>query len=284
MMIRLYLFQCIVVTLFTSLVFAFQTENFSAKGLKELHLKNLSGDVVITASKSNQLKVDYEKIKFSEHCSLAVDKKPESIWIEVKKNKKPWGEDCKVNFEISLPKKTDMEINIGSGNLNIIGVEGESKINIGSGDLSYKAAWIDEITVKSGSGDINIHGLAGEVDILTGSGDVDLDYAEHAVPASLVLRSGSGSIAAKGLKGDTDIITGSGSIELSYNQKLQDKGEISIKSGSGDAKIHFPKSLSAVKVDHKAASGRVKSDIAQKDDAAWSIYMRSASGDLKIIQ
>lgn len=266
------------------LVFAAQTESFSASGLKEINLKNLSGDVVVKAGKTKQVMINYEKIKFSEHCNLKMEKNPESLLVEVKKNKKPWGDDCKVNFEISLPKKMDMHINIGSGNVNIVGVEGESEINMGSGDLNYQAAWIDEVTVRSGSGDIDIQGIAGEVDILTGSGAIDLAYAEHAVPASLVLRSGSGSIEAKGLKGDADIITGSGAIELAYSKQIQDKGEISIKSGSGDAKIHFPKNLSAVKVDHKAASGKVKSDVAQKDDAAWAIYMRSASGGLKITQ
>lgn len=265
-------------------VFAAQTESFSAKGLKKLQLKNLSGDVVIKASKNNKVVVNYEKIKFSEHCDLKIEKKPETLLLEVKKNKKPWGDDCKVSFDISLPKKMDMQVNVGSGNVDITGIEGESEINMGSGDLSYRAAWLDELTVRSGSGDTNVQGLAGDVDILTGSGEINLDYAEHAVPASLQIRSGSGDIEAKGLKGDVDIITGSGNIELTYAKTVQDKGEISIKSGSGDAKIHFPKNVSAVKVDHKAASGRVKSDVTQKDDAAWTIYMRSASGDLKIIQ
>ncbi|MCI5073313.1 DUF4097 domain-containing protein [bacterium] len=276
-------FMFVLVSLILNAVHA-QSKSFSTEGLKELHVNNLSGDLVITAGKVSELAVDYEKLKFSEHCQLTMEKKSERLVIEVKKIKKRWRDGCKVKFNIQVPKKLDLKLNVGSGNIRADGVHGEAKINVGSGDLNYTSSWIDELDVQSGSGDIEVKGISGQAKLMTGSGEIKLDYAEHAVPEMLTVRSGSGSIQATGLKSSVDIITGSGSVDLSFNQRMQNKGEVSIKSGSGDAHVHFPKNVSEINIDHKAASGRVKTNIAQKTTAAWTIYMRSASGDLNITQ
>lgn len=117
-----------------------------------------------------------------------------------------------IDYEISVPRATALNLHSGSGDLRVDGVGRYLKAQTGSGSVSG----------------FNISGAA---DLRTGSGDIELD---EQAPADVQAVTGSGSIRIRGLDGKLTARTGSGDIDASG--KLL--GEAHLQSGSGSIHLH----------------------------------------------
>lgn len=82
-----------------------------------------------------------------------------------------WGRSASLDMQISLPSSLDLEIDDGSGSIDVRDA-GSVRIDDGSGSIRVTGArslWIDD-----GSGDIDIRDIRGPVEIRDGSGDIDI--------------------------------------------------------------------------------------------------------------
>lgn len=146
-----------------------------------------------TACASNQN--DLEDIR------LVTRKRGQTLEIEaeIPDQNRSWGRSARMDVRISLPDSIELEIEDGSGSIEIRNT-GDTRIDDGSGSITVHGArslWIDD-----GSGDIDIENIAGLVEIEDGSGDIDIRDVRNTVR---ILDDGSGGIDIKRVTGNVII-------------------------------------------------------------------------------
>lgn len=140
-----------------------------------------------------------------------------------------------IDYDISLPRSSNIAATTGSGDLEIQDVGASLKAQTGSG--SVRANGIQgPSTLGSGSGDVELHQTGpGDVKAETGSGSVRL----YGVSGGLKASTGSGDIQVDGQPtSDWKLSTGSGSIKLALGNSA--KFNLSADTGSGDIRVQQP--------------------------------------------
>ena len=150
-----------------------------------------------------------------------------------------------IDIDVALPAGIRLDVNTGSGDVELSDREGL-------------------VEVDTGSGDVEIGVAAGGLDVNTGSGDMIIDTARHDV----VLDAGSGDIFVGGIGGNCRISTGSGDVTV---RKVA--GDIGVGTGSGDVEIN--NSMGAV----KAGTGSGDVDVLHHTGSA---DINTSSGDVTL--
>lgn len=144
-----------------------------------------------------------------------------------------WIHNVSIDYDITMPRGTQLEASSGSGDLQLRDTGGPVKAN-------------------TGSGSIDASGATGVVDLGTGSGEIRGElHAANDVKA----HTGSGSIHLQGVDGSLYAHTGSGEIEVGGHPgsgwKIETgSGSVTINTGGG---AHFT-------LDASTGSGSVHSD------------------------
>lgn len=219
-------------------------KTFKADQIKNLKLNNGSGDVIIEGKNSSEAKVEAKKIKWNEKCELEINQVGDVIDVAVTQK----------SSASSFFSSNDCQVNFQ--------IVLPSRVNL---------------TTTSGSGNLDIFGVIGNMGVVLGSGDLKMEKIES---ESLQAQSGSGDLKIDGIINTADIKVGSGDVDLTY-RKIPTTGSVTIKSGSGNATLRMPVE-SRIKVDFKAGSGKLTSELDQLQAAPYSISMSAGSGDLRI--
>ncbi|HEY0795321.1 MAG TPA: DUF4097 family beta strand repeat-containing protein [Acidisarcina sp.] len=137
-----------------------------------------------------------------------------------------------IDYEITVPAKSQIEANSGSGDVRIHGIGGGVK-------------------AESGSGNIEASEVGGHVSLETGSGDIRGDLS---AARDVKAHTGSGNVHLGNVQGGLKAATGSGNIDVSGKPLVPWK----LEAGSGDVTLntgnaHFT-------VDAETGSGNVHSD------------------------
>lgn len=129
-------------------------------------------------------------------------------------------EPCRIDYEISVPRGTEVEIGSASGDVGTDGLTGPQAVQSVSGDVRVTGAGGDPVTAGSTSGDIQIdvtdaprrlaaRSVSGSVSVIvpagsyrvdadTVSGDIDIDVpTDPSAEAGLELQSTSGDIQVR---------------------------------------------------------------------------------------
>ncbi|UCE40444.1 MAG: hypothetical protein JSV17_13415 [Candidatus Aminicenantes bacterium] len=115
-----------------------------------------------------------------------------------------------INLTVRIPNNMDVEVDDGSGEVNVKDIDGNLQIDDGSG----------EITVRDIRGDVNIHDGSGMVDIRNVTGGVSVDDGSGTIKINDIgknvkVSDGSGSIYIDDVVGDVIIKEdGSGSVNI----------------------------------------------------------------------
>lgn len=121
-----------------------------------------------------------------------------------------FGKRGAIALDISMPKGIDLDIDDGSGSIEVRDTEGALTINDGSGSISVRK--LTDVRIDDGSGSIEVEDASGDVYIDDGSGSIRVSR----VAGSIVVDDGSGSINVADVKGDFRVIdAGSGSVNYS---------------------------------------------------------------------
>ncbi len=145
----------------------------------------------------------------------------------------------------------DLEVDTGSGAVDLAGFAGNLSVDTGSG--SVRIGWVrGETAIDTGSGSIRVESLVGNGDFDTGSGAIRVLEVSA---GRLIADTGSGSIEiANGTVGNLEADTGSGSIRILgveietfvgdtgsgsvlLESSLANAREVLIDTGSGSVKI-----------------------------------------------
>ena len=119
------------------------------------------------------------------------------------------GHDAYIALEIEIPEGLAIDIDDGSGSIDVIDTRGDVTIDDGSGSIDVEN--VASLKIDDGSGSIDVDGAAGDVSIIDGSGSISVVDVE----GSVTIDDGSGSIRVTDVTNDVTIIDGgSGSVTI----------------------------------------------------------------------
>ncbi|NYF80187.1 DUF4097 family beta strand repeat-containing protein [Granulicella arctica] len=118
-----------------------------------------------------------------------------------------------VDYDVTLPRASNIVANSGSGDVHIEDVGSSLKAN-------------------TGSGNIDAHGIHGIANLETGSGNIDFD---ETATGDVRAQTGSGNIHLNGIAGGLRAGTGSGDITIAGNPTTDWK----LETGSGNIRLNL---------------------------------------------
>ena len=204
-----------------------------------------------------------------------------------RKEENHWGHNVSIDYEITTPRQTGVNLNSGSGNINANGFTGDFKVGSGSGDLT-----VDNMqgngTASTGSGTIHLKDLSGAAKVDTGSGDIEVSQRTR---AEVQARTGSGSIRISGAQDMVRAHTGSGDVEVSGNPNaawrlgtgsgsvtlsLAGDSKFDLDASSGSGEIHCDKPITMQgSIDRHHVHGAI-------NGGGPTLYVETGSGDIRV--
>lgn len=122
-----------------------------------------------------------------------------------------FGDGPSVQLDVRMPEGMHLEVDDGSGSINIDNVRGDIMLDDGSGSITM----IDvggEIEIDDGSGSISVTTVGGDISINDGSGSIKV----RGVAGTVTVDDGSGSIDVSDVEEDLIIVDdGSGGLDFS---------------------------------------------------------------------
>ncbi len=113
--------------------------------------------------------------------------------------------------EVFVPRRTDLNIDNGSGGIKVKSIDGD-------------------VTVDNGSGGVKLTDIEGRVDVDNGSGGIKIENVRGEVSVD----NGSGGIKMEKIKGDVSVDNSSGGVKLE-----EIEGQVEVDNGSGGVKIEL---------------------------------------------
>ena len=204
----------------------------TVRGSARLSVQNLSGAIAIRSWTRNQVRVQ------AEYDRARIDVTESAGRVSVRTvNRYGSGE---VDYTISVPRGTGVEINAvssdvtmgdvcGDLNLNTVSgdvevdcIEGDGQIQTVSGDVTVSNVRSRHLEVGSTSGDVQVSGVRGGVGAHSVSGDVTLS------------RIDGDEVTAETVSGDID-----------YDGRIADNGRYNFEAHSGDVTLRIAGSFNA---------------------------------------
>jgi len=188
-------------------------------------LKNFSGDVRITGTDRDQVVIKavrratrerLDRIKLDiqtsgSHLTIDANKREDEGWFERHNNNV-----VETDFEIEVPAKSALDVNVFSSDVRITGVSGDAKVH-------------------SFSGALTLRGVTGPLDAKTFSAAIDVEITGTTEP-DLQLETFSGDIDARlpeGSQGHVRFSSFSGDIESDLPLTLRSKSRRTLEADLG---------------------------------------------------
>jgi len=189
-------------------------------------LTNQQGTVTVRSWNRSQIRVVAE----SERARVDINESGNGVSVRTSSR----GGHGDVDFTITVPKGTSLELHGMSLDVEVNDVCGELDVNTLSGDVTVDCVE-GSAQLQTISGDIALANARGSVDINSTSGDVEL----HAVRGAVSVQSVSGDITLDGIESN-DITAEVVSGDVEYTGRLVDNGRYKFAAHSGDVTIHVP--------------------------------------------
>jgi DUF4097 and DUF4098 domain-containing protein YvlB len=158
-----------------------------------------------------------------------------------------------VDFNITVPLNTPIEVHAISADVDVSGVCGEATVGSISGGVSLRCA-NGESQVESVSGDVQATDVRGRLEINSTSGDVQV----RGVHGDVSARSVSGDVTLERVDGQ-EVRAETVSGDIGFSGPVHDGGRYGFHSHSGDVTVQPEGDLSA-SVSVSTFSGDVESD------------------------
>jgi hypothetical protein len=166
-----------------------------------------------------------------------------------------------VNFDVTLPANANMQVETGSGSVEVADINGQEDL-------------------QTGSGSINATDIGGQISLRTGSGSIGIDSLNgHAMVST---DSGTITMNKDVLSGDSLVKTGSGTID--YNGSIDPQGSYRFETGSGAVDITLPAN-SAFHLHTSTGSGSVNNDFGSTNAGTGQqpdLSITTGSGDINL--
>jgi DUF4097 and DUF4098 domain-containing protein YvlB len=261
-------------------------KTFTVDGMPRLRVQNVSGETAIRVGEPGQVRVVARKRvkggsadrakRLLENVEVRIEQRGNDIFVEphLYEQERSWldlfrGKRFRVDFEISVPRETAVNAQTVSGDVDLNGTRGPTR-------------------VESVSGDVNIEDLQGPMRIKSVSGDVQCTDYVGSVEGSSV----SGDVDIRGRVRACELHTVSGDISIDLEPEVGGR-ESRLKTISGDVDVGLLASTCVC--DYHTASGDLECEVparimreGRKDrtvvigDGRSRLSVRTVSGDLTI--
>jgi hypothetical protein len=223
-------------------------KSYRVTGVPEVNIRADDARVrVVTADVSEvEFRVTYTGYTLGTH--LEIDSRKEGDVIELterihrqafKLNYPHW-EARDVSIEVRMPKRGDLRITTGDGDVRVESFTGPVSVRTGDGDVEARQL-NGTISLAAGDGDIRADGVKGDVRLRTGDGSIDGTNVDGDVQAW----SGDGQIDLAGRFTALGLRTGDGGVRARINDGSEMHSSWSISSTDGDVDVILPKSFRA---------------------------------------
>jgi hypothetical protein len=173
-----------------------------------------------------------------------------------------------VNYTITVPPETEVRGLIGSGDIDVRGIQGPVNLTAGSGNISADGI-AENVQAVAGSGNIRLSNLRGPVQAAAGSGNLEMS----AIGGEIRAHSGSGNITITRPEGNVTVGAGSGNISVSNAS-----GDLRARTSSGELVIDGNPGAHSYWEFH-TSSGDVALHV--PPDAGFRLHARSSSGTIE---
>ncbi len=235
-------------------VYGQKTINKTFSGIEDIRINIASGNGIIKKGNSDEVKVTLEYTYDDDDYEPSFDQNGSTLRIreEFDRGRRNWNIRGKSKWTLEIPDGLMVDMNTGSGNIEITGLKVELDANSGSGNVDVENITGDT-RLTTGSGNIYARNMNGRLKANTGSGTIRVSD----VDGDTNLSTGSGNIRASRLKGGLEMTTGSGNVDAlgiivtdysrfftgSGNVDVELGGEpnsdIELNTGSGNATLDF---------------------------------------------
>lgn len=177
-----------------------------------------------------------------------------------------WG-GCRVSVAVlvAVPRGSAVDIDAGSGRVEVRETRGSVEVDSGSGGVTVKRA-AGRVSVDSGSGSVEVEEVQGDVRVDLGSGSVNLSR----ISGRVEIDGSSGSVTVCDVAGEVSVDTSSGSVRL-----RRVLGDISVDTGSGSVRLE---SVRGRQVHVDTGSGSIEAEFDILSDGSYSFD--TGSGDV----
>ncbi len=208
-----------------------QKLNLSADGIEKIDIKAGAGFLKYKGVKGlSEIRVVADLEVDPDSYRLELNKKGSKAVLIANANTQSFGfvsNSPKIDLTIEVPASLSVEIDDGSGFIEIEGVSGEINIEDGSGSLEATNVSGD-LKIDDGSGNVILKDIQGNIKLNDGSGSIEILNVSQSVD----IDDGSGGIDIKSVGGKLDIVDGSGSMIL-----RNIAGHVTIDDGSGSIDV-----------------------------------------------
>ncbi len=247
---------------------------FTVRSGARLSASNMSGTITVRAWNRSQIRVeaDYER-----GARVEIDDGPSRVSVRTLTRRG----DSDVEYTITVPQGTAVDVNAVSSDLDVSGVCGEVNLNTVSGDVTVTCTRGDA-AIQSVSGDVLVTDARGPLDAGSTSGDVEVRGARGAVSAHSV----SGDVTLAQVDGD-DVGAETVSGEILYSGRILDNGRYRFEAHSGDVTVRVAGTLNAT-IDVSTFSGDLDSDFpmvlspGRRPSREWQFTQGNGSARLRL--
>jgi DUF4097 and DUF4098 domain-containing protein YvlB len=223
-------------------------------------ISNVSGDIVVTGGSGDEVAIEAVKRTRGSRGQLgdvSIDINEAPSRVDIHTNYAARDTNVSVDYTVTVPSSTTVEVNSVSGDIKVTGVQGSVRVESVSGGITASGTPRLE-KAKSVSGDVTLSDTGGEGEIAIGSvsGNVHVKgLKSRGVDASSV--SGDVTLAdiacerlgAKSVSGN-----------LEYDGTLARSGRYNLNSHSGSVKLLLA-NPSGFELDASTFSGSIHSDL-----------------------
>lgn len=185
-------------------------------GSGSLNVVGISGSDVITVTATIQVGTgneDKARKKIESDMNLELEKDGDTAILKAYFDHRMfgWGETPAIHLEVRMPDGLHLEIDDGSGSLEVSNVHGDVMLDDGSGSITMSDVG-GTVEIDDGSGSITVSDVGGDISINDGSGSIKV----RGVAGSVTVDDGSGGIDVSDVDEDLIIVDGgSGGLDFS---------------------------------------------------------------------
>jgi DUF4097 and DUF4098 domain-containing protein YvlB len=268
-----------------------QTNKIALGTNGSLELKNISGDIIVTAGNGREVTMDITRRSRGrtdadaklglEQVKVEVDHRGDRANVETRypeqqgRQRLPYS--VSVAYVISAPAGTRMNITNISGDVTVKGMTGDLSLDVVSGDIQIISS-TRVMNVKSISGDTLLADVQNDAVLTVGSVSGDLTLQRVKV-RRLAVNVISGDVVATDVTADgVELRSMSGSVE--YSGPLTRSGRYDLQAHSGDVRLVITGNV-GFDLRAETFSGRIQSDagIDLKNSTNTRRSLRGTVGD-----
>jgi len=196
----------------------------------------------------------------------------------------------RVDVELRVPRRANLNIKTGDGNIDLTGVTGD--VNLQSGDGHLTVSEVEgSLHANTGDGPVKLDGCKGNVTLHTGDGRIEVAAFEGELRA----QTGDGRVKVSGRFDVLDVQTGDGGVEATALHGSRMTDNWNLRTGDGGLTMRVPADLAA-NIDLHTGDGHLdlgvpvtisgrtgKNDIkGQMNGGGKLLTLRSGDGSIKI--